>query len=183
FSGVETPLFEGMLVAQEVEEGDVDENVADANAGDAAKEDVSAAHDEVPTADEEPSIPSPIPPTLPPQPSQDIHSTTQKVRSDQRIDTSDDTKEVVSNQGRRIADMDADADVILEEAKEVVDDAKDGQDVDVQVNANIQGRTAESQVSSVKKEAIDQSTSKEEYDDLLKECCWFQDGLLQGNVL
>nr|GEX68151.1 hypothetical protein [Tanacetum cinerariifolium] len=33
---------------------------------------------------------------------------------------------------RMIADMDADADVVLEEAKDVADDAKDGQDADVQ---------------------------------------------------
>nr|GEX18074.1 hypothetical protein [Tanacetum cinerariifolium] len=43
FSGVETPLFEGMLVAQEVEEGDADQNVEHVNAGDAAEGDVSAA--------------------------------------------------------------------------------------------------------------------------------------------
>nr|GEW31661.1 hypothetical protein [Tanacetum cinerariifolium] len=48
FSGVETPIFKG---------------------------DVSAALDEVPTANEEPFIPSPIPHTPPPQPSQDIPST------------------------------------------------------------------------------------------------------------
>nr|GEU34102.1 putative ribonuclease H-like domain-containing protein [Tanacetum cinerariifolium] len=59
-------LSSGMLVAQEVEEGDADENVEHVNAGDAAEGDVSAAHDEVPTADEEPSIPFPTPPTPPP---------------------------------------------------------------------------------------------------------------------
>nr|GEW84199.1 hypothetical protein [Tanacetum cinerariifolium] len=193
-----------MLVAQEVKEGDVDENVADANAGYAAEEDVSAAHDEVPTADEEPSIPSPIPPTLPPQPSQDIHSTTQvqptppqspqvHTQSPQQQQPTQDpgismnllqdlmdtctalTRRVehleldkitqaleitklnqrvkkleMRNKGRRIADMDADADVVLEEAKEVADDAKDGQDADVQVNANIQGRIAESQAEIYK---------------------------------
>nr|GFD29723.1 hypothetical protein [Tanacetum cinerariifolium] len=37
--------------------------------------DVSAAHGEVPTADKEPSIPSPTPFTPPPQPSHDIPST------------------------------------------------------------------------------------------------------------
>nr|GEU90188.1 ribonuclease H-like domain-containing protein [Tanacetum cinerariifolium] len=53
--------------------------------------------------------------------------------NDERIETSDDTvMDDVSNQGRMIADMDADADVVLEEAKDVVDDAKDGQDADVQ---------------------------------------------------
>nr|GEW73533.1 reverse transcriptase domain-containing protein [Tanacetum cinerariifolium] len=77
FSRVKTPLFKGMLVAQEVEEGDADENVEDVNAGDAAEGDVSAANDEILTADKEPSIPSPTPPTPPPQPSQDIPSTSQ----------------------------------------------------------------------------------------------------------
>nr|GEZ89346.1 hypothetical protein [Tanacetum cinerariifolium] len=75
FSGVETPLFEGMLVEQQVaKEGDADENVENVNAGDAAEGDVSVAHDEIPTVAEEPSIPSPTPL---PQPSQDIPSTSQ----------------------------------------------------------------------------------------------------------
>nr|GEV52648.1 hypothetical protein [Tanacetum cinerariifolium] len=65
FSGVETQIFEGMLVAQEVEEGDADENVENVNDGDAAEGDVSVAHEEVPTNDKEPSIPSPTP-TPPP---------------------------------------------------------------------------------------------------------------------
>nr|GEU87867.1 retrovirus-related Pol polyprotein from transposon TNT 1-94 [Tanacetum cinerariifolium] len=99
--------------AQEVKQGDANENVENVNAGDVAKGDVSAANDEVPTADEEPSIPSPTPPTPPPQPSHDILSTSQ-------------------------------------EAKEVVDNAKDDQDADVQVNADIQGRTAESQAKIYK---------------------------------
>nr|GEW18159.1 hypothetical protein [Tanacetum cinerariifolium] len=50
FSGVEKPLFEGMLVAQEVGEGVADEGVP--AAGVATEGDVSAAHDEIPTADE-----------------------------------------------------------------------------------------------------------------------------------
>nr|GFB37390.1 hypothetical protein [Tanacetum cinerariifolium] len=73
FSRVKTPLFEGMLVEQQVdEEGDADEHVEEVNAGDAAEGDVSAAHGEVPTVAEEPSISSLTPPTPPPQPSQDI---------------------------------------------------------------------------------------------------------------
>nr|GEZ22339.1 hypothetical protein [Tanacetum cinerariifolium] len=69
FSGVETPLFEGMLVDQQGdEEGDVDENVEEVTVGDAAEGDDSAAHGEVPTVAEEQSIPSPIPPTPPLQP-------------------------------------------------------------------------------------------------------------------
>nr|GEZ70097.1 hypothetical protein [Tanacetum cinerariifolium] len=69
FSRVETPLFEGMLVDQEIdEEGDANVNTKEVNAGDAAEGDNSAAHEEVPTVTEEPSIPSPTPPTPPPQP-------------------------------------------------------------------------------------------------------------------
>nr|GEV14921.1 hypothetical protein [Tanacetum cinerariifolium] len=51
--------------------GDAKVHGEEVHTGDAAEEDVSAAHGEVPTADEEPSIPSPTPP----QPSQDIPST------------------------------------------------------------------------------------------------------------
>nr|GEU58874.1 hypothetical protein [Tanacetum cinerariifolium] len=67
FFGVETPLFEGMVVAQEVREGVADEvhDEGVLDAGVATEGVVSAAEDVVPTADEEPSIPSPIPPTPP----------------------------------------------------------------------------------------------------------------------
>nr|GEV25531.1 hypothetical protein [Tanacetum cinerariifolium] len=76
FSRVETPLFEGMLVGQEVDkEGDADEHVEEVNAGDAAQGDDSVAHGEVPTITAEPSIPSPTPPTPPPQPPQNVPST------------------------------------------------------------------------------------------------------------
>nr|GEZ84559.1 hypothetical protein [Tanacetum cinerariifolium]GEZ84562.1 hypothetical protein [Tanacetum cinerariifolium] len=66
-SGVETTLFEEMMVEQSVGKGadEVhDEGVP--TAGVAAEGDVSAADDEVPTAVEEPSIPSHTPPTPPP---------------------------------------------------------------------------------------------------------------------
>nr|GEY42527.1 hypothetical protein [Tanacetum cinerariifolium] len=54
FSGVETPLFEGMLVGQEIEEeGDEDEHVKDVTAGDDAQGDDTAAHGErVDTSDD-----------------------------------------------------------------------------------------------------------------------------------
>nr|GEX51423.1 hypothetical protein [Tanacetum cinerariifolium] len=154
FFRVEIPLFDGMIVEQQVGEGVADE-VHDEGVfavGIVAEGDVSTANDKVSTADEEPSIPSPTPPTPPPQPSQDIPSFFQKlekrykvkvlklrslkrVGSAQRIDTSDDTvMDNVSNQGRMIIDMDADANVVLEEAKDVAADAKDGQDTDVQDN-------------------------------------------------
>nr|GEV91270.1 putative ribonuclease H-like domain-containing protein [Tanacetum cinerariifolium] len=174
---------------------------------------VSAADDVVPTADEEPSIPSPTPPTLRPQSSQDIPSTSQDVRipislfqevmdtcttltrrakhleldkiaqaleitklkrrvkklerknkvkvlklrklqkvgTAKRIDTSDDTMvDDVSNQGRMIANIDTDADVVLEEVKDVAADPKVGQDADVQDNADIQGRTADPKQKSIR---------------------------------
>nr|GEU38252.1 copia protein [Tanacetum cinerariifolium] len=104
-SGVETSLFEGMIVAQEVGEGADKVNVDDVPAvGVTAKGDVSAADDVVPTAIEEPSIPSPTPHTPPPQPSQDQPSTSQE---------------------RIIADMHADVDVTLKDVADVVKDVAD----------------------------------------------------------
>nr|GEX59471.1 uncharacterized mitochondrial protein AtMg00810-like [Tanacetum cinerariifolium] len=81
FSGVETPLFEGILV------GVIEE--------------------------EDQSIPSPTLPTLPPQQSQDLPSTSH------RIDTSNDTvMEDASNQGRMLDALDSDAGVALMDDKE-----------------------------------------------------------------
>nr|GFB29473.1 hypothetical protein [Tanacetum cinerariifolium] len=66
FSGVETPLFEGMLVEQVIEEGgDAKEHVQDVTDGDAAQGDDTAACGKVPIVSQEPSIPSPTPPTPP----------------------------------------------------------------------------------------------------------------------
>nr|GFB08712.1 hypothetical protein [Tanacetum cinerariifolium] len=182
FFGVETPLFKGMIVEQQVDE-EVDEGADEVPVGDVntAEGGVSAANDEVPTVDEEPSIPSPTPPTSPPQLSQDIPSTSQvqptppqspqvqppslpqqqqptqeigipmnlfqdlmdtytaltrrveHLEQDKvtqameitklKIEISDDTvMDDVSNQGRMIAEMDADADVVLEEDKDVAAD-------------------------------------------------------------
>nr|GEX52391.1 putative reverse transcriptase domain-containing protein [Tanacetum cinerariifolium] len=135
FSVVETPLFVGMVVAQEVGEG-VDDEVHDEGvsaAGIVIEVDVRATNDEIPTPDEEPSIPSSTPPTPPPQPSYDIPFT---------------------SQGRRIADMDEDADVVLEKAKDVAANPKDDQDTDVQVNADIQGRMEESKPAELQ-EVVD----------------------------
>nr|GFB05893.1 hypothetical protein [Tanacetum cinerariifolium] len=51
--------------------------------------------------------------------------------------------------GEIIADIDADEDLVLEDAKDVAveksADAKDGQDANIDENADIQGRTTESQ--------------------------------------
>nr|GEU59880.1 retrovirus-related Pol polyprotein from transposon TNT 1-94 [Tanacetum cinerariifolium] len=169
FYRVETPLFEGKLVAYEVaEEGDAEVHGEEVNAGATAKGDVSATHREVPTVAEEPSIPSPTPPTPPPQLSYDIPSTSQvqptppqspqvqpqspqlnrnkmllkrrvknlerrnkvkvlklkrlqKFGTTQKVETFDETvMDDVSNQERMIAEIDQDADVVLEDDKELL---------------------------------------------------------------
>nr|GEZ72839.1 hypothetical protein [Tanacetum cinerariifolium] len=77
-SRVETPLFEGMIVAQQVGKGAIEVNVKDVPAtGVADKGAVSVVDVDVPAAVDEPSIPLPTPPTQPPPPSQDIPSTSQ----------------------------------------------------------------------------------------------------------
>nr|GFC93624.1 hypothetical protein [Tanacetum cinerariifolium] len=63
FSGVETPLFEGMIVEQVIEEGGAEEEHVE--------DDTTAQGDDA----QEPSIPSPTSPTPPPQPPQDLPST------------------------------------------------------------------------------------------------------------
>nr|GEU35409.1 hypothetical protein [Tanacetum cinerariifolium] len=74
FSGVEMPLFKGMLVAGEPkEQGDAEEQVQD-NVDDAAQgADTTVSGDDV----QDQSIPSPTPPTPPPQQPQDLPSTSQ----------------------------------------------------------------------------------------------------------
>nr|GEV15798.1 hypothetical protein [Tanacetum cinerariifolium] len=78
FSRVDTPLFEGMLVAQQADKGAAKVNVDDVPAAGVADEGAtSVANDDVFAAVEEPSIPSPTPLTQPPPPSQDLLSTSQ----------------------------------------------------------------------------------------------------------
>nr|GFC83059.1 hypothetical protein [Tanacetum cinerariifolium] len=50
----------------------------------------------------------------------------QRVGTSQRVETSDETvMDDVSNQGRMIVEVDADADVVLEDVKEAADKAKE----------------------------------------------------------
>nr|GEW55180.1 copia protein [Tanacetum cinerariifolium] len=151
-SRVEIPLFERMIVAQQVDEGADELNVEDVSTvGVAAEGVVSVADDEVLAAVNELSIPSPTPPTQPklqdipstsqvpltpplspiaqppspqyqPQPSQDAGISIDLLQN--LLDTYD-----VSKQGRIIADMDADKDVIL---KDVAVVAKDVQDAEIE---------------------------------------------------
>nr|GEX68243.1 putative ribonuclease H-like domain-containing protein [Tanacetum cinerariifolium] len=76
FSGVDTPLFEGIIVAQQVDEGAAEVNVDDVPAAGVADEGAAEVNvDVVPAAVDEPYIPSPTLPTQPPPPSQDLPST------------------------------------------------------------------------------------------------------------
>nr|GEV73357.1 hypothetical protein [Tanacetum cinerariifolium] len=126
FSGVETPLFEGMLVAGEIkEQGDAEEQEQD-NVDDAAQgADTSISRDDV----QDQYIPLPTPPQQP----QDIPSTSQEaldacaaltrrvkhLEHDKRIESSDDTiMEDVSNLGRMIDELDRDEGVALMGEKE-----------------------------------------------------------------
>nr|GEU95801.1 hypothetical protein [Tanacetum cinerariifolium] len=150
FSGVETPLFEGMIVEQVIKDGGAE--------GEHVEEDTAAQGDDT-TAQgdnaQEPSIPSSTPPTPPPQLPQDLSSTSQlkrsvkklekgnrvrvlilrrlkKVRTSQRIDTSEDTlMDDASNQGRKIDELDKDDDVVLmddKKEKKKEEEAKDDQE-------------------------------------------------------
>nr|GFA00137.1 hypothetical protein [Tanacetum cinerariifolium] len=139
-----------MIVEQLVAEGADkvhDEGVP--AAGIVVEGDVSAANDEVPTAVEEPSIPSPKPPIPPPQPSHDIPSTSQvqptPPESPQVQPQSPQQQPQPSQDGGIIANINADEDVVQEDAKDVTVDAKDGQAADVEDDADIQRRTTESQ--------------------------------------
>nr|GEW88620.1 ribonuclease H-like domain-containing protein [Tanacetum cinerariifolium] len=142
-SGVEMPLFEGMIVAPEASEGAAEVNVDNVSAA-------SVADDVVPADVDEPSIPSPTPPTQPPPPSQDILPLPKrnklkvlklrrlkKVGTAQSVDTYNDTvMDDISKQGRMIADIDTDIDVTLKDvaeiAKEVALDAEIEESADSQ---------------------------------------------------
>nr|GEZ58145.1 hypothetical protein [Tanacetum cinerariifolium] len=122
FSGVDTPLFEGMIVAQQVDEAAAEVNVDDVPVGVADEGAASVAVNDVLVAVEEPSIPSPTPPTQPPQTI---------------------TRYTFHLPRGMIANIDADKDITLQDvadiAKEVVVDAE------IKESADVQGRKAESQ--------------------------------------
>nr|GEW82717.1 ribonuclease H-like domain-containing protein [Tanacetum cinerariifolium] len=76
--GVETPLFEGMIVAPQAGEGAAEANIDNVSAAGVVDEGATEVNvDVVPVAVDEPSIPSPPPNTQPPPPSQDLPSTSQ----------------------------------------------------------------------------------------------------------
>nr|GEY34043.1 hypothetical protein [Tanacetum cinerariifolium]GFA98739.1 hypothetical protein [Tanacetum cinerariifolium] len=186
FSGVDTPLFEGMIVAQK------DDDIADEGAANVAADDVPAAADE--------------PTILSPPPSQDLPFTSQdkiaqsleiiklrqrvkklerrnklkvsklrrlkRVGTSQRVDTSKDTvMDDVSKQGRIIANMDADEDVTLNDVSNIAKEV--ALDTEIEESADVQGRQAESQAQiyqidlehADKDDMIDQVQRKEKEDN------------------
>nr|GEZ06614.1 hypothetical protein [Tanacetum cinerariifolium] len=166
FSGVDTSLFEGMLVAQKVGK-DADEvhaenvNAAGVVAEGSASNDVNAAVDE-------PSIPSPTPPTPPPQPSQDIPSTSQDAgifmdliqnlidtcttltRKVKHLELDKITQDLeITKLKQRVKKLEMRnklKDVVLEDAKDVAIEKS----ADVEDNADIQEKKAKSQAEIYK---------------------------------
>nr|GFA99130.1 xylulose kinase-1 [Tanacetum cinerariifolium] len=177
FSGVETPLFEGMIVEQVIqEEGDEEAHV---------EADTAAQGDDA----QESSIPSPTPPTPPPQHLKIFHQhprrvehleydkvaqaleitklkrrvkklekgnmvkvlklqRLKKVGTSQRVNTSKDTMmDDASNQGRKLDALDKDDAVFLMDDEE--EDKKD-EEVKVVEDDQVQGRQAESQAKIYK---------------------------------
>nr|GFA92238.1 hypothetical protein [Tanacetum cinerariifolium] len=138
FSGVETSLFKGMIVEQQVGEDGDEVHVEDVStAGVAAEGAASAADDEVSAVVNEPSIPSPTPPTPPPQLSQAQPSTSQDkiaqameiTKLKQRVKKLEKRNKL---KGRIIVDMDADTDVTLKDVAAVAKDVLSMQDVDIE---------------------------------------------------
>nr|GEW88033.1 hypothetical protein [Tanacetum cinerariifolium] len=132
FLGVETPLFKGMVVVREDVAAEFgEEQIPDDTTIAAAQEVVTTPVLEDVLVD---SIPSPAPPTPPPQ-------SLKKVGTSQRVETSDDTiMKDVSNQGRMIVELDKDEGVELIGEKEKTKEVKDIVD-----NAQVKGRQAEKQ--------------------------------------
>nr|GFA79897.1 hypothetical protein [Tanacetum cinerariifolium] len=78
FSRVDTPLFEGMIVAQQADEGAAEIHVDDVPISGVADEGAASVNDDVVlTVVHEPTIPSHTPSTPPPPPSKDLPSTSQ----------------------------------------------------------------------------------------------------------
>nr|GFC71893.1 hypothetical protein [Tanacetum cinerariifolium] len=139
FSGVETPLFQGMLVPQQAADA-----VDDIVVGSVPTDDDVA--DDVPAADAEPTPPSPPPiqelpftsqvsPTPPPSPTAQPLSPLQQQQP--TIISMDLLKNLLETWGI-IVDLDADKDVTLEEVNVE-------KNVEIEKNAYVKGRLEESQ--------------------------------------
>nr|GEY67876.1 glutamic acid-rich protein-like [Tanacetum cinerariifolium] len=146
FSGVDTPLIEGMTVAQQADDV-VDEGI------------VGVDVDVVLAAADEPSIPSPTPTTQPPPPSQELPSTSQDkiaqtleiTKLKQRVKKLERRNKLKVSKLRRlkkgeiITNMDVDEDVTLKDVAIIAKEVDVEKTTEFKENADIQGRQAESQ--------------------------------------
>nr|GEZ08111.1 hypothetical protein [Tanacetum cinerariifolium] len=166
FSGVETPLFEGMLIEHEVDEkGDADENDEEVNAGDAAFGDVTMdacaaltrrvehlEYDKVAQALEITKLKRRMKKLEKRNKVRVLKlRRLQRVGTSQRVETSNDTvMDDESNQGRMIDEMDQDDAVVLKDDKEVADAFKDVNEAKVDESDQVQGRQVDSQAEIYK---------------------------------
>nr|GEZ35721.1 ribonuclease H-like domain-containing protein [Tanacetum cinerariifolium] len=129
--------FSSSMASAVDEEGDAHEIDETVNASNTVEGDVSAAHGEMERRNKVRVLKL---------------RRLQRVGTSQRVETSDETvMDDVSNQGRMIAEVDADVDVVLEDLKEAADEAKEvAEDTMVDKNVDIQGRQAESQAKIYK---------------------------------
>nr|GEU92199.1 putative ribonuclease H-like domain-containing protein [Tanacetum cinerariifolium] len=161
-SRVETPLFEGMIVGQVIEEGGAEEEHVE--------DDTTAQEDDTTTQGDdaqEPSIPSPTPPTPPPKQPQDLPLTShrrvkklekgnrvkvlklrrlKKVGTSQRVNTSEDTVMDDASNQERIIDDKNDVVALMDDKKE----DKNKEEANVVEDDQVQGRQAESQAKIYK---------------------------------
>nr|GEU39931.1 retrovirus-related Pol polyprotein from transposon TNT 1-94 [Tanacetum cinerariifolium] len=145
FSGVETPLLGGMLVAGVIkEEGNAEKQVQDVvNDAAAQGDDTAVQGDDA----QEPSIPSLTPPTPPPQPSQDLPST---------------------SQGRMIDDLDKDDVVALMDDKEE-EKKEEEKDEPAEVHKVVDVVTTAKLITEVVTAASETVTAAKEEKELLSE--------------
>nr|GFC89346.1 hypothetical protein [Tanacetum cinerariifolium] len=142
FLGVDTPLFEGMLVAKQVDESAAEVNIDDvptAGVADEGAADVNA-NDKIAQALEITKLKQRVK-KLERRNKLKVSKLRRlkRVGTSQRVDTSDDTvMDDVSKQGRIISDTDAAVNVTL---KDVADIAKEvAVDAEIEVSADVQGR-------------------------------------------
>nr|GEU50179.1 hypothetical protein [Tanacetum cinerariifolium] len=163
-----------MIVVQQADEGDAEVNVDDVPTVGVADEGAADVNTGVVlTVVDEPSIPSPLPTTQPPPPSQDVPfasqvttpppslivqppSPQQQLKPSQDaeistdllhnlVDTSDDTvMDDISKQERIISSMDADVDVTLKDVADILKEV--AVDAEIEESANVQGSMQDNEV-------------------------------------
>nr|GEV45345.1 ribonuclease H-like domain-containing protein [Tanacetum cinerariifolium] len=130
FSRVDTPLFDRMIVEQVIEEGGAEEEHVEVDTAAQGDDNTAQGNDTTAEGDDaqEPSIPSPTPPTQPPQQRQDLPSTSQGRIIDD-LDKDDvvalmDDKEEDKEEAKVVLSMQEDEPAEVQEVVDVVTTAK-----------------------------------------------------------